>query len=114
MQAKELQAQVSASLQWFLALVLGSLALVWALLTNWPGSPEICWLARAIVLAAHLLIWRNAVGRLYEVNLTGHYPRWLTAIHGLWFGLLLLFQAGCIFCLPILDILNSFGMTDRM
>ncbi len=114
MHAKELQAQLSASLHWFLALVAGCLALVWVLLTTWPGSPEVFWLARAVVLAAHLLIWRNAVGGLAEISLTGRYPRWLTAAHGLWLGLLLLFQAACIFCLPILDILNAFGMTDRM
>ena len=107
MNAQELQQQVSRSVLWFAGLVAGCSGTVWLLLSAWPDEAEVGWLARLVVVATHLLIWRNSVGRLHDVALTGGPPAWLVLAYNTWLCLLLFFQAGCIFCLPIIDILRS-------
>lgn len=113
MKAKELEQELSASVLWFAGLVAGCYSTVWLILDSWPNNAELIWLVRAIVLATHLLIWHYSVGPLHDIQLTGKPPGWLVTAHGTWFGLLLLFQAGCIFCLPIIDMLSSLeGIID--
>lgn len=107
MKAEELAQRLRASILWFGGLVAGGGATVWLLLDSWPDDAELLWLVRAIVLVTHLLIWQHAVSPLHDVRLTGRPPRWLVTAHSTWFGLLLLFQAACIFCLPIIDMLSS-------
>jgi hypothetical protein len=108
MEAKQLQQQLNISLLWFGSLVFGCAFMVWLILSGWPDDAEVFWLVRALVLATHLLIWRHSVGRLYDLNLTGAQPTWLTIAHNTWMCLLMFFQTVCIVCLPIADLL-SFG-----
>ncbi|MBO2011408.1 hypothetical protein [Hymenobacter negativus] len=81
--------------------------MVWLILDTWPDDAELLWLVRGLVLGTHLLIWQHSVSPLHDVPSTGKLPGWLVTAHTTWFGLLLLFQAACIFCLPIIDILGS-------
>jgi hypothetical protein len=107
MEANELAQELKASIRWFAGLVAGCSAVVWLILDSWPDDAELLWLVRAVVLATHLLIWHHSVGPLHDVQPVGRLPRWLATTHATWFGLLLLFQAACIFCLPIIDMLGS-------
>jgi hypothetical protein len=106
MEAKELAQAIQASILWFVGLVASCCATVWLILDNWPNDAELLWLVRAVVLVAHLLIWHHSVGPLHDVRHVGRPPSWLVTAHATWFGLVLLFQAACIFCLPIIDMLS--------
>jgi hypothetical protein len=106
MKAKQLEQELQASMLWFAGLVAGCYAVVWLIMDNWPNDAELLWLVRAVVLATHLLIWHHSVGPLHDLQPAGRPPGWLVTAHNTWFCLLLLFQAACIFCLPIIDILG--------
>lgn len=107
MNAEELAQEIRASILWFAGLVAGCYAVVWLILDTWPNDTELLWLVRVIVLVTHLLIWHHAVSPLHDLRLTDRPPGWLVTAQNTWFCLLLLFQAACIFCLPIIDILGS-------
>jgi hypothetical protein len=107
MKAKELERELCVSILWFMGLVSGCYSIIWLVLDAWPNDAELLWLVRAVVLGTHLLIWQHSVSRLHNVRLVGRPPGWLVTTHATWFCLLMLFQAACILCLPILDILRT-------